>query len=118
MCNDSIPRGYSKVKSGRKAITSYSSYLSCRPSPIVISCHLPLSINFSLLTTDLTFVPDEEIGGLEGMCWFISLPEFTKMNVGLCLDEGLASPSENFTVFYGERAPMWVNIKGREKRKR
>lgn len=35
---------------------------------------------------------------------------FPSLNIGLALDEGLASPTEKFTVFYGERAPQWVNI--------
>jgi len=57
-------------------------------------------------------VPDEEIGGQYGMGEFIKHPSFKNMNIGLCLDEGLASPSDCFTVFYGERLPAWVRIKG------
>lgn len=62
-------------------------------------------------TIHLTFVPDEEIGGEFGMAWFVHTDEFNKLNVGACLDEGLASPNETFTVFYGERSPNWVVIK-------
>jgi len=59
----------------------------------------------------LTFVPDEEIGGSgKGMEIFVNLDKFRELNVGLCIDEGLASPTEEFTVFYGERAPWWVHI--------
>ncbi|EGC38242.1 hypothetical protein DICPUDRAFT_53427 [Dictyostelium purpureum] len=59
----------------------------------------------------LTFVPDEEIGGTgKGMEIFVYTEKFKQLNVGLCLDEGLASPTEDFTVFYGERAPWWVHI--------
>lgn len=42
---------------------------------------------------------------------FIKTPEFRALvNIGVALDEGLASPSEQTTVFYGERAPMWVLV--------
>ncbi|KAI4894419.1 hypothetical protein NFI96_030273, partial [Prochilodus magdalenae] len=56
-------------------------------------------------TIHLTFVPDEEVGGHKGMETFIKHPEFQKLNVGFALDEGLANPTEAFTVFYGERNP-------------
>uniref|UniRef100_A0A8B9HM50 Peptidase M20 dimerisation domain-containing protein n=1 Tax=Astyanax mexicanus TaxID=7994 RepID=A0A8B9HM50_ASTMX len=56
-------------------------------------------------TIHLSFVPDEEVGGHKGMETFINHPEFQKLNVGFALDEGLANPTEAFTVFYGERNP-------------
>eukprot|EP01083_Nonionella_stella_P045273 121649_1 len=59
----------------------------------------------------MTFVPDEELGGLEGMKLFVEDPSFAALNVGMVLDEGLANPTERFTVFYGERAPWWLKIK-------
>jgi len=59
----------------------------------------------------LTFVPDEEIGGVDGMAKFVEHVEFASLNVGVALDEGLASPDETMTVFYGERAAWWVSIK-------
>jgi len=62
-------------------------------------------------TIHLSFVPDEEIGGPLGMEWFVKSPEFERLNVGVCLDEGLASPTDAFTVFYGERSPAWITIK-------
>ncbi|EGG24895.1 N-acyl-L-amino-acid amidohydrolase [Cavenderia fasciculata] len=58
----------------------------------------------------LTFVPDEEIGAGQGMEPFVETQKFRDMNVGVAIDEGLASPTEEFTVFYGERAPWWVHI--------
>lgn len=39
---------------------------------------------------------------------FLKSTEWKKLNVGFALDEGLANPSEEFTVFYGERMP-WCN---------
>eukprot|EP01111_Echinosteliopsis_oligospora_P009507 TRINITY_DN279_c1_g1_i1.p1 TRINITY_DN279_c1_g1~~TRINITY_DN279_c1_g1_i1.p1 ORF type:complete len:423 (-),score=128.14 TRINITY_DN279_c1_g1_i1:76-1344(-) len=63
-----------------------------------------------LRTVYVTYMPDEEIGGAYGMGYFIKHESFQKMNVGMCLDEGLASPSDSFTVFYGERLPCWVRI--------
>ncbi|XP_062842732.1 aminoacylase-1-like isoform X1 [Trichomycterus rosablanca] len=62
-------------------------------------------------TIHLTFVPDEEVGGKKGMETFIRHPEFQNLNVGFALDEGLANPTEAFTVFYGERNPWWVTVR-------
>eukprot|EP01117_Protostelium_nocturnum_P005152 TRINITY_DN1872_c0_g1_i1.p1 TRINITY_DN1872_c0_g1~~TRINITY_DN1872_c0_g1_i1.p1 ORF type:complete len:357 (-),score=55.05 TRINITY_DN1872_c0_g1_i1:222-1292(-) len=64
-----------------------------------------------LRTINLTFVPDEEIGGTEGMGTFVDTPLFKSLNVGVALDEGLASPGEEMIVYYGERAPWWVRVK-------
>ncbi|KAL6661139.1 hypothetical protein ACP70R_000523 [Stipagrostis hirtigluma subsp. patula] len=61
----------------------------------------------------ITFVPDEEIGGHEGAEVFVSSKEFKDMNVGLVLDEGLASPGEEYRVFYAERSPWWLTIKAK-----
>ncbi|CAG2237335.1 ACY1 [Mytilus edulis] len=63
-----------------------------------------------LRTIYLTFVPDEEIGGTLGMMKFVKTEEFKKMNVACAIDEGLANPTNAFTVFYGERAPWWVRV--------
>ncbi|KAI2650120.1 Aminoacylase-1A [Labeo rohita] len=56
-------------------------------------------------TIHLTFVPDEEVGGHKGMETFVKHPEFHKLNIGFALDEGLANPTNAYTVFYGERNP-------------
>ncbi|KFP29701.1 Aminoacylase-1, partial [Colius striatus] len=50
-------------------------------------------------TIHLTFVPDEEVGGHKGMETFVQRPEFKALNVGFTMDEGLASPSDTFSVF-------------------
>ena len=39
-------------------------------------------------TIHLTYVPDEEIGGLTGFYPLIQTKEFKDLNVGLALDEG------------------------------
>lgn len=62
-------------------------------------------------TVYLSFVPDEEIGGHDGAGKLANSEIFDKMNVGIVLDEGLASPDENYRVFYGERSPWWLVIK-------
>jgi len=61
-------------------------------------------------TAHLSFVPDEEIGGADGMKRFLGSREFRERvePLGLAFDEGLANPGNAFTVFYGERAPLWV----------
>ena len=58
-------------------------------------------------TMHLTFVPDEEIGGVDGMCIMLQSAWFAQLSagagVGLALDEGLASEDRDYAVFYGER---------------
>ncbi|GAB2267560.1 hypothetical protein Dimus_002540 [Dionaea muscipula] len=61
----------------------------------------------------LSFVPDEEIGGHDGAGKFSESDVFGKLNVGIVLDEGLASMNKNYRVFYGERSPWWMVIKAR-----
>ena len=39
---------------------------------------------------------------------FLKSKEWLELNVGFALDEGLANPINEFTVFYGERMP-WCN---------
>ncbi len=76
----------------------------------------------------LSFVPDEEIGGADGMCillesaWFeqyaIRNSSTSATSVGakeydgiaIAFDEGLASTDNDFSVFYGERLPWWIKI--------
>ena len=53
----------------------------------------------------VTFVPDEEIGGLTGFLPFLDTEEFKSLNVGFALDEGQASPNEEFCFYYTERVP-------------
>ncbi|EDQ88478.1 uncharacterized protein MONBRDRAFT_32786 [Monosiga brevicollis MX1] len=62
-------------------------------------------------TIHLTFVPDEEIGGHDGMERFVEDPLFKELNIGVALDEGLASENDKFPVYYGERVPWWVTVK-------
>ncbi|XP_010028870.2 aminoacylase-1 [Eucalyptus grandis] len=59
----------------------------------------------------LSFVPDEEIGGHDGAAKLAESDELRAMNVGIVLDEGLASPTEYYRAFYGERCPWWLVIK-------
>lgn len=41
---------------------------------------------------------------------FLLSEEWKELNVGFALDEGLANPIDEFTVFFGERMP-WCNTK-------
>ncbi|KAJ2719270.1 adenylate cyclase [Coemansia sp. Benny D115] len=61
-------------------------------------------------TLHLVYVPDEEIGGHDGMALFVESPEFKSLNAGFALDEGMANPEDAVRVFYGERAPCWVTF--------
>ncbi|EEB10556.1 Aminoacylase-1, putative [Pediculus humanus corporis] len=51
----------------------------------------------------LSFVPDEEIGGIDGMKKFVYTSDFTELNVGFALDEGYSSPTSTVYVFNAER---------------
>jgi len=63
-------------------------------------------------TCHLTFVPDEEIGGSDGMAAFLDMSEFKALQpVAMALDEGLANSRNAYTVFYGERIPWWLIIR-------
>ncbi|KAK4798222.1 hypothetical protein SAY86_030548 [Trapa natans] len=59
----------------------------------------------------IVFSPDEEIGGHDGAKKLAESEVFRKMNVGVVVDEGAPSPSENYRLFYGERSPWWLVIK-------
>ncbi|CAG9819196.1 unnamed protein product [Phaedon cochleariae] len=55
-------------------------------------------------TIHVTFVPDEETGGVEGMQQFVNTNHFKDMNVGFSLDEGMASENNEYALFYAERS--------------
>eukprot|EP01060_Flectonema_neradi_P005789 TRINITY_DN13874_c2_g1_i1.p1 TRINITY_DN13874_c2_g1~~TRINITY_DN13874_c2_g1_i1.p1 ORF type:complete len:429 (+),score=89.28 TRINITY_DN13874_c2_g1_i1:80-1366(+) len=62
-------------------------------------------------TVHLSYVPDEEVGGTEGMAHFITTDDFKELDVKCALDEGLCNPAKDtFTVFYGERIPYAVEV--------
>lgn len=62
-------------------------------------------------TIHVTFVPDEEIGGFDGMMKFVESKEFKQLNIGFMLDEGQTSINDEFRVFYADRAPWNLVIK-------
>ncbi|XP_048485084.1 aminoacylase-1 [Plutella xylostella] len=66
-------------------------------------------------TVHVTIVPDEEIGGAEGMHAFTQTPEFRAMNVGLELDESMppADQGDDIVVFYGERTSIPFKLTAR-----
>src|SRR5215216_1976159 len=53
---------------------------------------------------------DEEIGGCDGMKLFVKSDDFKKLNIGFALDEGISCSHNALKVFYGERAPWWINV--------
>ena len=59
-------------------------------------------------TVHACFVPDEEIGGHDGLAKFVKTTKFQEMNVGFGLDEGLASPTDEIDIFHAERNEYWV----------
>ncbi|XP_028787393.1 aminoacylase-1-like [Neltuma alba] len=59
----------------------------------------------------LAFSPDEEIGGQDGAAKFAESEVFKSLNIGVVLDEGMASADENYRIFYAERSARWLVIK-------
>ena len=61
-------------------------------------------------TIDLSFVPDEEIGGIDGIKQLLDSELFDRNNYEVALDEGLANEANCYTIFYGERTPYWFTV--------
>ncbi|KAI9005269.1 hypothetical protein BC832DRAFT_597539 [Gaertneriomyces semiglobifer] len=64
-------------------------------------------------TIHVTFVPDEEVGGIDGMKKWVVHQSFKDLNVGFALDEGLGNPEDAYKLYYGERPPWWLNLYAR-----
>ncbi|CAM9924108.1 unnamed protein product, partial [Heterosigma akashiwo] len=65
-------------------------------------------------TVRLTFMPDEELGGEDGMVRFLASPAWARMApVGLVLDEGLASRDAASLRFHGEARGLVVAARAR-----
>jgi len=65
-----------------------------------------------LRTVHALFVPDEEVGGSRGIKPLLGDgARVAALNAGFFLDEGLASPSPEYSVFYGERKIWWVRLR-------
>jgi aminoacylase len=64
-----------------------------------------------LRTIHISFVPDEEIGGGDGFQKFVNSSYFAELNVGVCLDEGLTSPTDVYRISNAEKTPWWLEIK-------
>jgi aminoacylase len=62
-------------------------------------------------TIHLLFVPDEEIGGNDGMGKLVADSDYWKsLNVGVVLDEGVPSPTSQYFVFNRERSVLWLQV--------
>ncbi|KPI95869.1 Aminoacylase-1 [Papilio xuthus] len=61
-------------------------------------------------TVHLSFVPEEEVGGAEGMAEFVKTEHYKNLNVGFALDEGIACATEEYQVFNGERTIWHVSV--------
>ncbi|XP_023936471.2 aminoacylase-1 [Bicyclus anynana] len=61
-------------------------------------------------TLHISFVPDEEIGGHDGMRKFVLTDSFRALNIGFALDEGMANPGEEFVIFNGERSIWQIHV--------
>lgn len=61
-------------------------------------------------TLHVSFVPDEEIGGKDGMGVFSTSKEFQELNIGFSLDEGLVHDGEEFIAFYAEKIIWQLHV--------
>jgi len=61
-------------------------------------------------TIHISFVPEEEIGGVLGMKDFVQTNDFKALNIGFALDEGVANPTNNYYLFNGERSIWHVHV--------
>lgn len=64
-----------------------------------------------LRNVHILYVPEEEVGGFDGMGKFVESKEFGELNLGFVMDEGQASPNDEFRVFYADRTPWHTVIK-------
>jgi len=64
-------------------------------------------------TLHLSFVPDEEVGGIKGMKALLTTNSLEPYKVGFVLDEGLASGEDTdvIPVYYAERAIWQFDVK-------
>lgn len=61
-------------------------------------------------TIHLVFTPDEEIGSPNGAALLIKTKLFEDLNIGMCFDEGVPSPNDNFYLFNCERSILCIKI--------
>jgi aminoacylase len=61
-------------------------------------------------TVHVCFVPDEEIGGQDGMGRLVKDPFFDTLHVEMALDEGLPSPFPDYLLFKQERSKLWLQL--------
>ena len=74
-------------------------------------CALKRLLGKALLRTiHVTWMPDEEIGGDDGMAPFTRSAAFRALRPGLLLDEGLAHADNKFVVYHGERTGLWTRF--------
>ncbi|KAK5645195.1 hypothetical protein RI129_006495 [Pyrocoelia pectoralis] len=60
-------------------------------------------------TVHVSFSPDEELGGADGMKVFVKSEDFAKLRIGFALDEGIPDETD-FWVYYGEKVSRSVKI--------
>ncbi|KAM3964251.1 aminoacylase-1-like [Aphomia sociella] len=58
----------------------------------------------------MTLMPDEEVGGENGMIPFLQSEEYSAMNVGLELDEGTSFPVPFIPVFYQDKVVWQIQV--------
>ncbi|XP_017848051.1 aminoacylase-1-like [Drosophila busckii] len=62
-------------------------------------------------TVYLSFVPDEEVGGVLGMREMVRQDYFKSLHVGFSFDEGITSADESYSIYYAERTLWHLHFK-------
>lgn len=65
----------------------------------------------------LTYVPDEEIGGKDGLGKLVGDGEndlWRSLNIGAEVDEGLPNPKPGFNIYFGERQTWWMVVEAED----
>ncbi|KAL3691107.1 hypothetical protein R1sor_004758 [Riccia sorocarpa] len=57
-------------------------------------------------TIHFSYVPDEEVGGVDGAEAFVNSPNFENLNAAVVVDEGMPSPSGKYRIFNREKI-LW-----------
>ena len=85
--------------------------MKCVAIAYLESIRMLKSVNFvPSRSIHVTLVPDEEIGGDDGMRVWLPTVHFKALDIGFALDEGQANADDSYRVYYGERAPWWIKI--------
>ena len=103
--------GFEGIKKGTRIYGRGAQDMKCVCAQYLIALGKLKSMGYvPRRTLHVSYVPDEEVGGADGMGILLSSDWYSDITLALALDEGLASEEDEYAVFYGERLPWWVKV--------